>query len=60
MFHETGYTIVHKVSWGVSDKASIYSTDFSSIVFIVTGIPYCCSEFLNCKAQKFDVGFLGG
>jgi len=34
------------VSRGVSNKASIHSTDFSSIVFIVTGIPFCCSELL--------------
>ena len=38
--------IVHKVSQSVSNKASIHSTDFSSIVFIITGIPFCCSEFL--------------
>ena len=46
LFHQTGYTIVHKVSWGVSNKASIHSTDFSSIVFILTGIPFCCSGLL--------------
>ena len=44
--NKTGYTIVHKVSPGVSNKASIHSTDFSSIMFIVSGIPFCCSEFL--------------
>ena len=70
----TGYTMVHKVSWGVSNKASIHSTDFSCIVFIVTGIPFCCSEFLipfacdlwvnPCwkflRPRKFGMGFFGG
>ena len=34
-FHKTGYTIVRKVSRGVSKKVSIRSIEFSFIVFIV-------------------------